>query len=388
MSRDGYLAPSYDAIVVGARCAGAATAMLLARQGARVLMIDGERQGSDTMSTHALMRGAVMQLSAWGLLERIRAAATPAIHTTAFIYGDEVVDVDIKASHGVDALYAPRRYLLDSVLVDAAIEAGVEARFGLTCRGLLHGPDGRVRGVLVGADGGATFSLTGDMVIGADGRRSSVARLAGATIERQSEHATAIAYGYFDGMPDNGFRWYFAPSLAAGVIPTNGGQACVFVAMPRELYLSSVRGRLEDGLHMMTAVFPELRETLASASLSGRPVGFIGQKGYMRQAAGPGWALVGDAGYFKDPLTAHGITDALRDAEILARAAGAGTGVLNAYQETRDALAADFFEVTDAIASLSWSMDELKVLHKRLNRIMKNEQDWMQGAFDAGDRAA
>ena len=381
MSAEGNLAPGYDAIVVGARCAGAATAMLLARRGARVLMIDGADRGTGTISTHALMQGAVMQLSSWGLLERIRGAATPAIRTTAFIYGGEVVEQDIEASHGVDALYAPRRYLLDSVLVDAAIEAGADVRFGISCRGLLHGPDGRVRGILAGAADGATFSMPAGIVIGADGRRSSVARFACAATERQSRNVTAITYGYFEGMPGNGYRWHYAPSLAAGAVPTNDGKTCVFAAMPRELYLSTVRGHLEVGPYMMMSFFPELRKSLASARLTGRPIGFIGQKGYMRQAAGAGWALVGDAGCFMDPLTAQGITGALRDAEILARAFTTGSGDLTDYHKTRNALSVDLFELTDLIASLSWTMDELKVLHKRLNRAMKEEQDWMATAF-------
>jgi len=369
----------YDAIVVGARCAGAATAMLLARLGARVLMIDSGRKGSDTMSTHALMRGAVMQLSSWGVLERLRDEGTPAIRKTAFIYGDEAVEIDIKPSHGVDALYAPRRFLLDEALVDAAIEAGVETRFDLACEGLLRRSDGRVRGVLANHSAGATFSATADLVVGADGRHSTVAHHAGARMERQAEHATAVVYGYFDGVADRGNRWYYAPGLAAGVIPTNGGQACVFVSMPRQIYLSSVRSRLASGLHSLTARFPELRTALAGAQLVGRPVGFIGQEGHMRQASGPGWALVGDAGYFKDPLTAHGITDALRDAEILAHAIVDGR--LDNYQRARDALSRDLFAVTDEIAAFDWTIDELKSMHLRLNRAMKEEQDWMLSAF-------
>ncbi|MFZ2102422.1 MAG: NAD(P)/FAD-dependent oxidoreductase [Oricola sp.] len=388
MPIQGTFSSHYDAIVVGARCAGAATAMLLARQGARVLMIDSGAQGTDTMSTHALMRGAVMQLTSWGLLDRIERAGTPPIRSTAFVYGSEAIEVEIKPSHGVDALYAPRRYVLDSILVEAAIEAGVDARFGVTCRGLLHGPDGRVRGILAGVEGGATFSVTGDIVIGADGRRSAVARFVNAAVVRQSDHATSVVYGYFDGIEHRGNRWYFMPGLSAGAIPTNAGQTCVFVAMPRQFYLSSVRGFLDDGLHTVACAFPELRAALATANLTARPVGFIGQKGHMRRAAGPGWALVGDAGYFKDPLTAHGITDALRDAEILARAFAGGASTLDGYQQTRDALSRELFEVTDAIASLTWSLEELKVLHMRLNGIMKEEQDWIQNEFARDLRAA
>ena len=381
-------AKHYDAIVVGARCAGAATAMLLARKGARVLMIDRAAQGTDTMSTHALMRGAVMQLNSWGVLDRVIHAGTPPIRRTAFVYGSEAIEVDIKPSNGVDALYAPRRYLLDTVLAEAAIEAGVHAGFGITCRGLLHGPEGRVCGILAGTDCGDSFQLIGDIVIGADGRRSTVARFANSRIEWQSVHATSVVYGYFEGIENRGNRWYFMPGLAAGAIPTNAGQTCVFIIMPRDLFLTRIRGQLEEGLVSMAHFFPELRDSIASARLIGRPVGFLGQNGYTRRASGAGWALVGDAGYFKDPVTAHGITDALRDAELIARSVADGANTLDRYQQTRDALSLGLFEVTDAIASLTWSFDELKHLHMRLNGIMKDEQDWLQSEFVRDLRAA
>ena len=99
----------YDVLVVGARCAGAATAMLMARSGLRVLVIDRGRYASDTTSTHALMRGGVMQLHRWGLLPRIVAAGTPAVRSTEFHYGEDVVQVEIRPQHGVEALVVPRR---------------------------------------------------------------------------------------------------------------------------------------------------------------------------------------------------------------------------------------------------------------------------------------
>ncbi|MCI5075897.1 NAD(P)/FAD-dependent oxidoreductase [Oricola sp.] len=382
-------APHYTAIVVGARCAGAATAMLLARQGARVLMIDRDRRGTDTLSTHALMRGAVMQLSSWGLLDKVIDAGTPAIRKTSFIYGDEAVDLDIQPSHGVDALYAPRRYVLDSILADAAEAAGVDTRFEMSLRGLLTGADGRVRGAVIDTGDGETVPVSADIVIGADGKQSSVARFAGAEVQRRAQHATAVVYGYFDGIPDHGNRWYFTPGYAAGAIPTNNGQTCVFVSMPRLTYLEQIRGRLEAGLRgLADDVFPDLAARLAPAKLDRRPIGFVGHHGHLRRAAGPGWALVGDAGYFKDQSTAHGITDALRDAEILARAVASGPSGLARYQETRDALSRGMFDVTERIASLDWSMDEVKRLHFRLNKVMKDEQDWMAASFAAEPRAA
>ena len=124
---------SYDAVIVGARCAGAATALLLSARGARVLVVDHDQPGTDTMSTHALMRGAVMQLRKWGVLDAIVRAGTPPVRRTSFIYdGHAVVDVDIRPEHGVDALFAPRRRLLDATLAEAAGASGAAVQQGRT----------------------------------------------------------------------------------------------------------------------------------------------------------------------------------------------------------------------------------------------------------------
>src|SRR4030095_16297305 len=102
----------FDVVIVGARCAGAATALLLARQGLRVLAIDRGHYGTDTVSTHALMRAGVVQLSRWGVLEDIKAARTPVVRSTSFHYGDEVVAVPIKPQPDIEGLYAPRRTVI------------------------------------------------------------------------------------------------------------------------------------------------------------------------------------------------------------------------------------------------------------------------------------
>jgi len=123
------LRSSYGAVVVGARCAGAATAMLLARAGVDVLVVEQAARGSDTLSTLAMMRAGVLQLSRWGLLDAIRAAGTPRIQTTTFHYGSDAVEIRIKPRDGVDALYAPRRTLLDPLLADAAAAAGADVAY-------------------------------------------------------------------------------------------------------------------------------------------------------------------------------------------------------------------------------------------------------------------
>src|SRR4030095_13851046 len=140
----------FDALIVGARCAGAATALLLARAGARVLLVDKGMYGSDTMSTHALMRGAVLQLHRWGVLPTIVAAGTPPVHSTTFSYSEQDVTVPIEPRFGVSALYAPRRALLDRTLVDAASDSGAEFAYGVRVDDLRMDDHGRVCGVMAG----------------------------------------------------------------------------------------------------------------------------------------------------------------------------------------------------------------------------------------------
>src|SRR5690242_6937248 len=363
--------PGYDVVVVGARAAGAATAHLLARSGLRVLLVDRGRYGTDTLSTHALMRGGVLQLSRWGLLEKIIAAGTPPVRLATFRYADAVVPVTIKPSHGVDALYAPRRTVLDPILVDAAAAAGAEVRFGIAVADLDRDRHGAVTGVTGRTRDGQAFRARARIVVGADGIRSTIAERAGAPFERVGTSAAAVTYGYWSGLQTDGYEWNFRPDAASGVIATNNGQACVFAsASPRRI------GR--GGLAPLTEIVAE-----SSADLAGRLAAtvppralrtFTGRPGHMRRSWGPGWALVGDAGYFKDPLTAHGLTDARRDAELLARAIVAVLGegaderdALAAYQQTRDALSTEFFDLTDVIAGHQWTDEEIPTLLRQVN---------------------
>jgi flavin-dependent dehydrogenase len=372
---------AYDAVVVGARCAGAATALLLARGGLRVLAVDRSPAGSDTLSTHALMRGAVLQLHRWGLLDRVRAAGTPVVRSTSFHYPGESVRVAIKPDGDLDGLYAPRRHVLDGILATAAAEAGAEVRHGVTLLDLQRGRDGAVGGVVLGDGAGRRTLVRAGLVVGADGVASTVARRLGAATSRTGRHAVACVYGYWTGLPVEGYQWHYAPTASAGAIPTNDGQTCVFVAFPSAGLREAVAAGVDAGYHALLAqAAPELAASVTDARPAGRLRGFGGQAGFLRQSWGRGWALVGDAGYFRDPLTAHGITDALRDAEILARAVLAGTPkALAEYQATRDGLAAGLFDVSDRVASFAWTVEELKGLHRTLSAEMKREVEFLRG---------
>ena len=362
----------YDAVIVGARCSGAATAMLLARQGARVLVVDRCRRGDDTLSTHALMRGGVAQLHRWGLLPAVAASGAQPVREVVFAYGEREIGVDIKAEDGVDTLYAPRRGVLDGLLADAAETAGAELLFGHALSGLVRDPQGRVLGAVIGGPAGPV-EVSAEIVIGADGVRSTVAAEVRAQVYAEGRNATAVIYGYFPGLRNRGYRWHFVPSATAGAIPTNDGEHCVFVSVPADRRAQAFAGGTEAAFRRVLAQSaPQLAREIAGTLARLRPFGGI--RGYLRQPFGPGWALVGDAGYFKDPCTAHGITDAFRDAELLARALSSGTRrALEDYQGLRDALSMPLMRVTDAIAGCDWTLDEVAGLHAQLNQAMKIE---------------
>ena len=370
----------YDVVIAGARCAGASTAMLLARQGLRVLVVDPANRGSDTLSTHALMRGGVLQLYRWGLLDAIRAAETPTIRTTTFHYGDEAIEVSIKEWDGVDGLYAPRRTILDAILCDAALAAGAEVVHGYSVVDVLRAPDGRIRGANVAGADRQVIDVAADLVIGADGVRSRVARILEAEPDYSVLHTTASIYGYWKDLGWEGFHWLYDIGAAVGSIPTNNDDTCVFASLPPARFETERTDGLDAVYHaLLSDVSPELAQSVNESELSGKLRAFAGTPGFLRRSAGPGWALVGDAGYFKDPITAHGITDALRDAELLARAvAEGGDAALAGYQETRDDLVKGLLDVTAHIASFEWDLDEAKQDHLVLSREMNAEVDLLQ----------
>lgn len=373
---------TYDAIIIGARCAGAATAMQLARGGKRVLVLDRDRPGTDTMSTHALMRGAVIQLARWGLLDKVLRSGAPEVTRTRFSYGDETIDVAIKPSYGTRSLVAPRRYVLDRILARAAAEAGAEIRYGTSFVDMLRDAHGRIDGVVF-EEAGARQHAHAPLVVGADGRRSTVARRVQARVLDHAQHSTACIYAYVGGLPNRGYEWLYQQGLGAGAIPTHDGAHCVFAAAPQARLRAAVSevGRENALLQLLKEANPEFGSRLDAARLVSKPVLFGGDPGFLRQAAGPGWALVGDAGYFKDPLTAHGITDAFRDAELLAQTILNGRPLPD-YEATRNAYSAELFALTNRIASFDWSLDELKGMHLRLNEIMKAEQSIIAGEAD------
>src|SRR5215475_6349057 len=365
--------PTYDGIVVGARVSGAATAMLLARQGQRVLLLDRDRYGTDTLSTHALMRGAVFLLSRWGVLDRVIEAGTPPVRQTRFDYGTDSVTVAIKPTHGVEALYAPRRTVLDRVLVDAAEAAGADVRYGVNVNGLLSDKSGRVVGIHGRDRAGVPFTARARLTVGADGIRSLVAREVGAATLRVGAGSSAIIYGYWPQLCADGYEWFYRPGHSAGMIPTNGGEVCVFVGVPADRL---TRGDLRATYHRLLSVATDgAGGRLTQTRPPSRLHTWIGRAGFVRQAHGAGWALVGDAGSFLDPLSTHGITDALRDAETLAQCVTRTSTFddLDEFATARDQVINATFDVVDRIAGYGWDVVEVQRHLLELSAAMSTE---------------
>jgi flavin-dependent dehydrogenase len=270
--------------------------------------------------------------------------------------------------------------VLDRVLVEAARAAGATVRHHVVVRHLLHDGKDRVSGVVARDASGREDLIGAGIVIGADGIGSAVARLAGAEMKRRGRASTSTLYAYVPTEGDAAYHWYFRipdreqGPLAAGLIPTNDGQSCLFLSLPTPAFDATAR---RDPAAAYAAMLEAIDADLAARVLPALPPSvsvFRGRPGHLRSAAGRGWLLVGDAGFFRDPLTAHGITDALRDAEGAASAviAGSSTG-FQAYESERDGIAVRLLDVTEAIIGFDWDYTRLEGLHRQLNAVMKDE---------------
>src|SRR6185295_3332709 len=214
-------------------------------------VVDRGRYGTDTLSTHALMRGAVVQLHRWNVLPAVIAAGTPPVRQATFIYGDERVAVPVKPRDGIDALFAPRRHVLDRLLVDAAVASGAEVAYGVRLEGLQRSSTGRVTGVVVEDEFGAVHQIDANIAVGADGMRSTVARFVGAEMYRVGQHATATLYGHWPGLDVAGYEWYFAPGLSGGAIPTNDSEVCVSLTVPAPEFTRLFAHQMDAAFHAL-----------------------------------------------------------------------------------------------------------------------------------------
>ena len=355
----------YDAIVVGARCAGSTTAMLLARKGYRVLLVDRAEFPSDTVSTHLIHATGLASLRRWGLLEQIVASGCPAIDRYSFDFGPFTIAGTPRAVDGSSTAYAPRRTVLDKVLVDAAAAAGADVRERFTVEDVVFDDSGVVVGVRGHREGGPTLVEHARVVIGADGRNSRIAK---AVQPEQYNEKPMLMWGYYSywsDLPVDGFETTVRPHRGWAAAPTNDGLTMLVAGWPAAeatTYKSDVEANFMKTLDLA----PDFAERVRGAKREERFTGG-GVPNFFRRPFGPGWALVGDAGYTRDPITAQGITDAFRDAELCAAAlddsfngirsfAEAMTG----YQQSRDHQVLPIFEFTTQLATLAPPPPELQ----------------------------
>ena len=347
---------SYDAIVVGARCAGSPTAMLLARKGYKVLVVDRARFPSDTVSTHIVHPPGVSALRRWGLLDRLVATGCPPIDTYAFDFGPFTIS-GAPGTMEAPVAYGPRRTVLDKLLVDAASEAGAEVREGFTVEQVVV-EDGRVTGVRGRGRGGGAVTEHARVVVGADGRHSLVARAVKPEQYNDKPQLLCGYYTYWRGLPMDGrFETWVRPDRGFAAWPTNDDLTVVIGGWPFA-ELEANRGDIEGNYLKMLELAPAFAERVRAATREARFVG-TAVPNYFRKPYGPGWALVGDAGYNKDFITGHGIHDAFRDAELCAAALDESFSVarpfevaMGEYQSTRDRQVLPMYELTTEIATL------------------------------------
>ena len=351
----------HDVVVVGARVAGSATAMLLARLGHDVVVVDQSFFPSDTISTHSIARSGVVQLHRWGLLEEVLSSGAPAIREVTFNAGGESTSRQIKDKAGVDLVVAPRRYVLDSLLGAAAKRAGADVRYGVTVNAVQRDQRGRAVGVIGRDRTGASIQINARYVVGADGQRSRVARSVEAAVSEVGGADGAAQYAYYAGIPWTGIELFVAARALAGVFPTHDGEGCIWVCTP-SADAAEVRRRTvsrDDAFNeLLSRSAPQLFERLRQARRTSPVQGMLRQPNQLRQAYGPGWALVGDAGYQHDAVTACGISDAFRDAELLAvaldqalRGDAEEAIALSRYEQHRDLALREIFEITRSLAN-------------------------------------
>ena len=349
------MTPQYDAIVVGARCAGSPTAMLLARKGYRVLAVDRATFPSDTVSTHLIHPPGVDALKRWGLVDRVVATGCPPIDTYAFDFGPFTIE-GAPGTAASPVSYAPRRTVLDKILVDAASESGVEVREAFTVEEIVV-EDGRVTGIRGHSRGGSTVTEHARVVIGADGLHSTVVRALRPEQYHEKPQLLAAYYTYFSGLPMNGrFEAYTRHYCSFAAWPTNDDCTLVIAGWQFKEF-EAKKADIEGNYHAVIDQAPDFAARMRDAKREERFAG-MAVPGYFRKPFGPGWALVGDAGYNKDFITAQGIQDAFRDAELCAAAIDKSfSGVqsfeqaMAEYQSTRDQHVLPLYEFTAQLAS-------------------------------------
>ncbi|MEO6042413.1 MAG: NAD(P)/FAD-dependent oxidoreductase [Tepidiformaceae bacterium] len=341
----------YDAIIVGARCAGSPTGMLLARQGHSVLLVDKATFPSDTLSTHFLTSEGVRSLSEWGLLERVMATGCPPITDMTMSWSGIVMP---SIADPEFSPICPRRTVLDTILVEAARGAGAEVREGFGFDELLV-EAGAVVGIRGHNRDGQPVEERARIVVGADGKHSRVAEKTGAAQYNVFPSATCGYYSYWSNFAGPGTEIYIQDGFGLFTFKTNDGLTCAGFEWPKAEF-ETARKDIDAAAMATFAKIPGMAERVAKATRVDKYYGSAGEDSYYRKPYGPGWALAGDSGYLKDPLMGQGITDAFRDASMLSAAIDAGLTnrqpmdeALAGYEKARNEATAMIYQVTNLV---------------------------------------
>ncbi len=345
------MAQSYDAIVVGARCGGSPTAMLLARKGYRVLLVDRATFPSDTVSTHFIHAPGMAALERWGLRDTLAASGCPSIRTYSFDFGPFAITGSPRPADDIDEAYCPRRTVLDTMLVHAAADAGVEVREGFSVDEILV-EDGTVVGVRGKDASGTRVTEHAKVVIGADGRNSSVAKAVNPEQYNEKPAVGPAFYSYWSSVGSSGFEVAIRDDCGMAAFPTHDDLTLVIVGMAEDAF-NEARKDVEGAFLRIVDLAPALGERVRSGTREERFHAASDLAGSFRKPYGPGWALVGDAGYHLHPITAQGITDAFLDAERLTDALHAAfteqqphDDAMAGYQAARDEHVMPMYEMT------------------------------------------
>jgi 2-polyprenyl-6-methoxyphenol hydroxylase-like FAD-dependent oxidoreductase len=358
----------YDAIVIGARCAGSPTAMLLARRGFKVLLVDKATFPSDTISTHILWPHGTEILGRWGLKERLAATGLPPIcRRMTFDVGPFALHGTIPDANDGMGGFCPRRTVLDALLVRAASEAGAEIREGFHVDELLV-EDDTVVGIRGRSKGMKSVEERGRIVIGADGVNSFVARTVRAPEYDVQPTAVCAYYSYFSGVRQDDIELYVRDHFAFGGAPTNDGLHLMMVNWPAKDF-AAVRADIDGHVWRALEAAPDFAARVRAGRREEKWYGTAGLPGFFRKPYGKGWALAGDASYDRDPITAQGISDAFIDAETLTEALGtwlSGEGtleeLLEGHESARNERVRPMYEFTNHLAALEPPEPEMQAL--------------------------
>lgn len=357
-----------DVIIVGFRCAGAPLALALHRAGLKVIVVDRDPFFTDQpISTHAIQPYGMKMLDRVGLGDVVRALAPPN-RAFRFQVEDSYMQVDLD---GAADSRSPRRAKLDPALQKAVLAEGIDARERTAVVGLSKDGE-RVTGVRVKNASGER-ELRARLVVGADGRNSTIAKMVGARAYLESVTPNGFYWSYFEQTPvftsDPRYDWGACIHIEAegsrAVFQTDSGLLLMAGGGRRnvmEAWRSDPGAALWEHLRRGKLTAPLLEGTRMVA----KPVGMLSLHFFMKQAVGPGWALVGDSGLHLDPTPGLGITDAVRDAVALAEAIVDGSEkAMMLYWRRRDADSLGLYHFAGEMGSEHYNNPFTQMLFRR-----------------------